>query len=862
MLPFKARLKFATKDLLSQKRLNAFFIFNLVLGFLGFLLLQVFQTSVNQQTKDKAQESLGGDLVISARRMVNDDEIKAIEAKEHFDFVKKSKSYDFFAMIKHENQTRLVLVRAVPDQYPIYGKFEVKNVDGKTQTLDHITEHTLCMDPDLVDQLKVADDFKNEKLRIGDIDIPVTGIITADPSRTFKLGALAPFVLISEKDLAATNLIRPGSTMTTSFLYQLKDPSKADVVKTQLEKDYLDATLRFSTALEEGEGGNSVFTYLLDYLGLVALISIGLCFLCLSYMLNWFFQVQKKTIAIYKILGLEEKSVLQIQVYKNLILSIISFVIALGLLQLTIPVLQVLLDKYFNVSVRLFMSPVHMILSFIIVVIGPQLIAIPTYLAAMNMNPLVLLRQELGSLRLISLRQQSFWGAGLFFTFWSLAIWQSHSWKTGSLFIGGVIAAVIIAWLFISGLRNATALIVNRLPFEYKYAFLGLIRKPGSTDLIFMTMTLSVVVLTLLPHIKKSIIEEVRPSQSSKIPSLFMFDIQSDEKDGLAKMIQEKFDRKLDLTPLVRSRILKINAVDYERVQEQGVFKTREDETEARFRNRGVNLTYKSDLQDSETLIEGEWFKGKYVEDENTVPEVSLEQKYAERVGAQIGDVMTFDIQGVEMRAKVTSLRRVRWTSFQPNFFIVFQSGVLEEAPQMYLSAVTQLDEKQIHELQNAVVDKYPNISIINVKQTVEKALVFLDEMSLALQAMATLSLVVGFFIFIILINTQVGERITEMNLLQVLGSEPPQLYRIMVKQFSLIAFLSLSVGLLLGSGISYLIMKEIFRLGIYFDYWSMLALIVILVSLTFVVLKLAMQPLRRLQPLELLKNEGGLVEG
>ena len=134
--------------------------------------------------------------------------------------------------------------------------------------------------------------------------------------------------------------------------------------------------------------------------------------------------------------------------------------------------------------------------------------------------------------------------------------------------------------------------------------------------------------------------------------------------------------------------------------------------------------------------------------------------------------------------------------------------------------------------------------------------------MALALQIMATLALIVGFFIFIILINTQVGERINEMNLLQVLGSTQEQLYRIMITQFSLIAFLSLMVGLGLGSLIAYVIMAVMFKLGIYFDYVSMLSLIVVLVSLTFGVLKVSMRPLRNLQPLALLKNEGGLVDG
>lgn len=849
-------LHFVRKDLFSQKKLNAFFVFNLVLGFLGFLLLQVFQASLDQQTKDKAQEILGGDVVISARRLITDDEVKTIEEKINLQFQKRAKSTDFFAMVKFGEQSRLVLVRSVGDNYPVYGKLEIKNSEGREATLNKVASGEIFVDPELIDQLKISD-MKTAQLKVGDIDLKLEGVLTSDPSRTFRLGALAPFILISEKDLESTNLIKAGSTITTSYLYQLNDPGSADVVKADLEKNYLDPSLRFNSALQEEDGGNRVFRYLIDYLGLVSLISIGLCFLCLSYMLNWFFQIQKKTIAIYKILGMPESSILRIQILKNLILSVSSFGIALAVVLLAITPVQSLLDSYFKIAIRLTISPVQILVSFLVVVIGPQLIAIPTYLSAMSMNPLVLLRQELSQGNL-SRKLIIAWASSVAVLFWGLAVWQSHSLQTGSLFIAGLLGATVIAWFFISGLRKLTELVVNKFDFELRYAFLSLIRKPGSTDLIFMTMTLSVVVLTLLPHIKKSIVEEVRPEISSKIPSVFMFDIQMDQKDDLIKIVKEKVGQDLDMTPLVRSRILKINDQSYERVEEQGFFKTRESENEARFRNRGVNLTYKANLQESETLLKGKWFSPTIGE----MAEISLEEKYAERIGAKIGDVMTFDVQGLEIKGKITSIRRVRWTSFQPNFFITFQPGFLEEAPQVYLSAVTQINQQQVRDLQGAVVDKFANISIINVKQSVEKSLVFIDQMALALQIMATLALVVGFFIFIILINTQVGERINEMNLLQVLGSTQEQLYRIMITQFSLIAFLSLLVGLGLGSLIAYVIMAVMFKLGIYFDYVSMLSLIVVLVSLTFGVLKVSMRPLRNLQPLALLKNEGGLVDG
>src|SRR5207237_1421846 len=148
-----------------------------------------------------------------------------------------------------------------------------------------------------------------------------------------------------------------------------------------------------------------------------------------------------------------------------------------------------------------------------------------------------------------------------------------------------------------------------------------------------------------------------------------------------------------------------------------------------------------------------------------------LESDYADRMNINVGDIMTFDVQGLEIKAKVTSLRKIRWTSFQPNFFILFPVGVLEEAPQMFLTSGKKAAIPKIKEFQNQVAGAFRNVSIIDINRTVEKSLKYVDQMALGLQLMAWMAVVVGLFVFIVLLNTQVKERLYEMNLLQIMGT-------------------------------------------------------------------------------------------
>ena len=64
---------------------------------------------------------------------------------------------------------------------------------------------------------------------------------------------------------------------------------------------------------------------------------------------------------------------------------------------------------------------------------------------------------------------------------------------------------------------------------------------------------------------------------------------------------------------------------------------------------------------------------------------------------------------------RISSLREVRWNSFQPNFFVSFARGVLEQAPQTMLASLPPLAEAKRERLQASIVSRFPNISVIDV---------------------------------------------------------------------------------------------------------------------------------------------------
>src|SRR5262249_31689239 len=150
---------------------------------------------------------------------------------------------------------------------------------------------------------------------------------------------------------------------------------------------------------------------------------------------------------------------------------------------------------------------------------------------------------------------------------------------------------------------------------------------------------------------------------------------------------------------------------------------TREAQQERDFKNRTFNLTYRSELSESETLAVGKDFSPIPYEWETAdeLPEISLEVRFANRLKIHLGDSMSFDVQGVPVEGRVVLMRRVKWLSFQPNFFVQFQPGVFNDAPKSFLASIPKLEAAEKDVLQNEIVRRFPNISVIDVSQAIAR---------------------------------------------------------------------------------------------------------------------------------------------
>src|SRR6478735_9212682 len=108
----------------------------------------------------------------------------------------------------------------------------------------------------------------------------------------------------------------------------------------------------------------------------------------------------------------------------------------------------------------------------------------------------------------------------------------------------------------------------------------------------------------------------------------------------------------------------------------------------------------------------------------------------------KLGDTLQFDIAGETRTAKVSSVRKVKWDSFQPNFFLMFAPGLLEGSQGTWMTAA-HLDARNPKTIGD-LVRRFPSVSVFNVDDLLRQVRSIIDKALAAVQSMFLFTLMAG----------------------------------------------------------------------------------------------------------------------
>ena len=851
--------KLALRELLNNRRFSLFFLFNLALGLAGFIALDSFKESLDNHLGQNSQAILGADVALTSYLPFEEKTLNILEAKFPENTLSTRKT-SLFTMVATKDQSRLVQITGIEEGFPFYGKMVLKNkgvVDPENMRQSLALSGEAWAYPELLFMLNLK---IGGSIKIGEQSFRIADTVIDDPSSSFSSFGLAPRVYLGFSQMEETGLLTKKSRVSYQRLYRLPEGTDLAGLVVKLQNqinnfDGSDSKIRILTHKRAGNNLGRLLGYLNDYLGLVAMIAVFLAGIGAAYLFRNYLVHRFREMSILMSLGATRQQTYRMVLWQLVFLgtgaALIAIIISLGIL----PLLPLLLKQFLPHGFETQINLSSLLFALILGAVGSLVFCLPVLSRIRTVQPLQLFHENIGHQD----AKDTVWRQVLSYLpllvlSWGLSVWQSHSWIVGSAFVGMLLSSILLlgalAWgiLALAGkLSQTSGSTMKRL------AFRNLQRNRSGAISCFLALALGTLLINLIPQIYQGLQEEVSRPDDFRIPSLFLFDIQPEQMEPLRKtLVAEKVNLNY-LSPMVRARLEKVNGESFETNIDE-VALTREQQSRQHFRRHNLNLSYRTKLSDSEQIVEGRRLAESYNWESGKPAEISLENRYAERMGFKLGDLLTFNVQEVVVEAIVINLRRVQWNSFQPNFFILFQPGVLEDAPGTFLGSIGGLDSSRRLSVQNRIVKDFPNVSVIDVTRMVGRVLKISDQMVLALRLMAYLSILAGLVVVFSIARHEVEGRLWELNLLKVLGARFSDIQKMIQIEFAVLGIFAglfgVAVSLIMSYGIAWWFFENLWK----WTWQTSLASIIGVTALSVGVAWLATQRTLRSSPLSLLR--------
>jgi len=854
-------LRMVGRELDRQKGRLLLIALCLSLGFAAFAATYGFSARVLGAIHTESRAILGGDAALNATGLLPEGMEAKVRALPEVDRV--CTVYDFATMAWVEGAPpKLVEVRAAGPGYPLAGALDISGRQPLTANGRPALDHGVFVEAILAQNfnLGVAPASGKEtppsgqpiSLRIGTGDLPVRGIVARDESRQASAFTLGPRVH-AELDTARTlGLLTQRSRMTGRLLITLKPGAKIENLMAKLRALARDAGPAVRAQSHEEASGALArpIRNLNRFIQQLGLFTLLLALLGAWAILAAFLDGRRRDAAILRCLGAPPNA--PVLIYGSLTLILLGAALALGFAlgsaaAYFIPRLlgDIIPAAAQNAPAQ--WPPLFETLAAMLMVALPSL---PPLLRLGKVRPLELLREAAvpkGD-RLLSWICAS---SALLVAAW-LVVRNALSLQAG-------LATVVALALLFALLMGATRLLLwlygrfaVRMPLAMKLGFAQLGAKPALTSLMMAVMGLAIFLTLATSFIKDDLVGPILKQRGAgNRPNLFFIDVQPDQSAALQTQLKRLSGRDPLVAPLVRARLKAVNALPV-REAHAGA---NEDEEQARregFRTREQNLTYREVLEEGETLVAGRFWN-----DSNSPhAEISLEEFFAQSIQARLGDELTFDVQGQEIRGKVTSLRKVVWQTMRPNFFIVMNPSLLKGAPRLDLVALEAEGEATRAQIQTEVARTFPNISVIDITEVARKVGRILDLIATVGRSLATLMLASSLLVLAAsLLAGRLGRQ-RDLALLRTLGAPYRTLLESLLWEFLLLGASGALIAGVMARILSDLYARKVLELPPTSNEWAGLVLLLSAALLTASVGLLGSWRALNAKPLDVLRSE------
>jgi putative ABC transport system permease protein len=736
-----------------------------------------------------AHQLLGADLLVNA-----DDPVRAEwrqEAARRGLLLADTVTFPSMAQAGEgdDSMAQLSSIKAVSNGYPLRGQLTISQdpeaAAGARGAATRAVPQagTVWVDPNLLPALRAK---VGDTIVLGNSQFRIAQLIATEPDKGASFANFAPRVMLALGDLKATGLVDDFARVT--YRLQVASKDRNDLAAVRDYEGWLRAQIRSNNIkgvrIETLESGRPEMRATLDraglFLSLVGLLSAMLAAVAVAMAARRFMGRHLDACAMLRCLGLTQNQVTVMYLLEFALVGLAGSVIGVAV---GFGAHFVLLELIASL-IRTELPPVSILPALQGVATGMLLLlgfALPPILQLRNVPHNRVIRREQGAPRPAALATYGL-GVGVFLL---LLLWQAGDARMALMiaggFLGGFAVFALVAWLCLQGLRRLRGSIKHQ---GWRFAVTSLQRRPGATVVQVVSLALGLMALLLLTVVRGDLMAAWRLATPPDAPNRFVINVLPEQKTGVEQQLVTAGVGKPVLFPMIRGRLTAVNGNPVTR-------DTYDNDEARRMANREFNLSATNEMPEANEIVAGRWFK-----DAPGVAEASIEQSILERLNLKLGDTMRFDMAGLTVDAKITSVRKVEWGTMRANFFVIINPAAMANAPTTYMTAF-HLPQGGSN-IGNALSRAYPNLTVIDVSGIIRQLQEVLDQVVTAVEFLFLFTLASGVLVLYAALMGSQAERTREAGLLRALGATRQQLAQAQRIEFVLVGGLA---GLLAASG-------------------------------------------------------------
>jgi len=781
----------ALRDMRGGLRGLRLLIICLFLGVAGLAGVGSLARAITAELDGRGQEILGGDIEMRVAQREATAEERAAFAQQGA----VSESIRLRAMASRVDAGASVLaeLKSIDERWPLYGRLTL--APGALAPRPSGLEAAVA--PALAERLSLK---VGDPVRVGETSLRVIGLIADEPDRVGEGFTLGPGILVSREALAATKLVQPGSLYTARYRIRLPAGRDAHAIAERLSERFHDANWEVSDRTNAARGLRRFVDQLGQFLTLVGLTALVVAGIGVGNGVASWLDQRRPGIATLKILGASSGTIFRIYLIQVAIVSAGAILGGLAVGAAVPAIVGWLAGDALPVAPKFAVFPLPLLISAVYGLLAAVLFSLSPLARAGEISPAAILRarvEPFGWPRWRIMLPMACAGIGIAL----LAIGTARQ----PMLSAGFLAATAGIFALLGGIgwlvrRGARALPRPRRPL-LRLALANLHRPAAQTDRLIVALGLGLTLFVMLAVLQTNLAGQIERTVPAVAPNFFALDVPTEDIDRFRSTVRaEAPDAKIDSVPSLRGSVVAVRGI---RVTDM-----KPVPKGAWILNGDRGLTYSARLAEGNEIVAGKWWPADYA----GPPLISVEEQAASALDLKPGDSMTLSVLGVEIEAKVASIRRVNWETMGFNFGIVFAPGTLEGAPHSYMATIAIPDAREAA-VNRAVIAGFPSVSLIRVKDVVGQVSAIFGQLATAIRAAASVALAAGIAVLVGAVAASRRARLYDAVLLKLLGASRRQVLVAQAIEYGLLASIIAVVALATGTAAGWYVVTRIFEL-------------------------------------------------